>query len=129
MDSCFMQRRSAYEANVGSCDCGRLSALREAGVHWQEFDPAERATDQPLKGQTWVLTGTLQQLTRDQAKAFLIELGAKVAGSVSAKTTQVVAGEAAGSKLDKARQLGVSIMDEAAFLGTLEEMGIKVDGK
>lgn len=106
-----------------------IVALREAGVHWQEFDPAERATDQPLKGQTWVLTGTLQQLTRDQAKAFLIELGAKVAGSVSAKTTQVVAGEAAGSKLDTARQLGVSIMDEAAFLGTLEEMGIKVDGK
>lgn len=106
-----------------------IVALREAGVHWQEFDPAERAMDQPLKGQTWVLTGTLQQLTRDQAKAFLIELGAKVAGSVSAKTTQVVAGEAAGSKLDKARQLGVSIMDEAAFLGTLGEMGIKVDGK
>ena len=106
-----------------------IDALRAAGVHWQEFDPAERATDQPLKGQTWVLTGTLQQLTRDQAKAFLIDLGAKVAGSVSAKTTQVVAGEAAGSKLDKARQLGVSIMDEAAFLGTLEEMGIKVDGK
>src|SRR5690606_21300684 len=106
-----------------------IVALRDAGVQWQEFDPAERATDQPLKGQTWVLTGTLQQLTRDQAKAFLIELGAKVAGSVSAKTTQVVAGEAAGSKLDKARQLGVSIMDEAAFLGTLEEMGIKVDGK
>ena len=82
----------------------------------------------PLMGQTWVLTGTLESMGRDDAKARLEALGAKVAGSVSAKTTRVVAGEAAGSKLDKARQLGVSIMDEAAFLGTLEEMGIKVDG-
>ena len=62
--------------------------------------PQQRAVHSPLAGQTWVLTGTLEQLTRDEAKARLQALGAKVAGSVSAKTTQVVAGPGAGSKLD-----------------------------
>src|SRR5699024_1187976 len=78
-------------------------------------DQAEQPAERPLEGQTWVLTGTLGQLTRDQAKERLEALGAKVAGSVSKKTTQVVAGEAAGSKLDKARDLGVPVMDEDDF--------------
>ena len=76
----------------------------------------------PLAGQTWVLTGTLEQMTRDEAKARLQALGAKVAGSVSAKTTQVVAGPGAGSKLDKASELGVPVMDEVAFIQKLDEL-------
>jgi DNA ligase (NAD+) len=74
----------------------------------------------PLAGQTWVLTGTLEQLTRNDAKALLIGLGAKVAGSVSAKTHQVVAGPGAGSKLAKALELDVPVMDEAQFIAFLE---------
>ncbi len=80
----------------------------------------------PLDGQTMVLTGTLQQLSRDAAKARLEALGAKVAGSVSKKTSVVVAGAEAGSKLDKAQELGVPVWDEAqllALLGELEGQG------
>lgn len=78
----------------------------------------------PLVGQVWVLTGTLEQLTRDEAKAALQQLGAKVAGSVSAKTSMVIAGEAAGSKLDKAQSLGIAIEDEAFLLKVLTEHGV-----
>jgi DNA ligase (NAD+) len=77
----------------------------------------------PLEGQTVVLTGTLSSLTRDEAKARLEALGAKVAGSVSKKTSFVVAGEAAGSKLDKAQELGVEIWDEARLQEFLAERG------
>ncbi|MDF1780282.1 MAG: NAD-dependent DNA ligase LigA [Alcanivoracaceae bacterium] len=104
-----------------------IQALRDAGVTWEEFDPAEASEPQPLTGQTWVLTGSLSVLTRDKAKEYLLALGAKVAGSVSAKTTQVVAGDAAGSKLEKATKLGVSVMDEAAFIDKLKELGITLD--
>jgi DNA ligase (NAD+) len=93
-----------------------IDALLAAGVRWPA--PA-RATGAPLKGQTWVLTGTLEQMTRDEAKARLIALGAKVASSVSAKTTQVVAGPGAGSKLDRATALGIPVLDEAQFLQQL----------
>ncbi|MDS1309997.1 MULTISPECIES: NAD-dependent DNA ligase LigA [Marinobacter] len=96
-----------------------LQALRAAGVEWQE---AHITTgERPLQGQTWVLTGTLSGLTRDEARAKLESLGAKVAGSVSKKTSCVVAGEAAGSKLTKAEQLGVQVMDEAALVDMLKE--------
>ena len=82
--------------------------------------PAEVATVAlPLEGQSAVLTGTLQGLTREQAKARLEALGAKVSGSVSKKTSFVVAGEAAGSKLDKARELDVPVWDEAQLLALL----------
>jgi DNA ligase (NAD+) len=74
-----------------------------------------------LDGQTVVLTGTLSSLTRDEATSRLEALGAKVAGSVSKKTRFVVAGEAAGSKLDKATELGVEIWDEARLLEFLSE--------
>jgi DNA ligase (NAD+) len=73
----------------------------------------------PLAGKTVVLTGSLSALTRDEAGARLEALGAKVAGSVSKKTSLVVAGEAAGSKLDKARELGIDVWDEAALLAFL----------
>ena len=77
-----------------------------------EGEPAAAAR-LPLAGQTFVLTGTLPTLSRDEAKAMLVAAGAKVAGSVSKKTHCVVAGAEAGNKLDKARELGVPVIDEA----------------
>jgi DNA ligase (NAD+) len=88
-----------------------IERLRAAGVTWPRIDSANEIL--PLAGQTWVLTGTLETLTREEAKARLEALGAKVAGSVSKKTTRVVAGPGAGSKLDKARELGIEVWDEA----------------
>jgi len=96
-----------------------LDDLIEVGVTWEEEDVDDRPT--PLDGQTWVLTGTLESMTRDEGKARLQALGAKVAGSVSKKTTCLVAGEAAGSKLTKAEQLGVEVVDEATFVQRLAE--------
>lgn len=96
-----------------------VSQLLEAGLDWHE--EAVAARPQPLAGQSWVLTGTLESLTRDEGKARLQALGAKVAGSVSKKTAAVVAGEAAGSKLAKAEELGVEVLDEATFLARLDE--------
>ena len=100
-------------------NCETLDALREAGVKWQEEEVT--ASAKPLQGQTWVLTGTLSELTRDEAREKLEALGAKVASSVSKKTTCVVAGEAAGSKLVKAEQLGVQVLEETSLLNMLEE--------
>lgn len=88
-----------------------IEQLRAAGVTWAESEPAEIAT-LPLAGKTFVLTGTLPTLSRDEAKAMLEAQGAKVAGSVSAKTDYVVAGAEAGSKLAKAESLGVPVLDE-----------------
>lgn len=94
--------------------------LRDFGMHWECETQTEIAAEaQPLMGQTWVLTGTLEQMSRDQAKARLLALGAKVSGSVSGKTHTVVAGPGAGSKLAKAEQLGVPVLDENAFLEQL----------
>jgi len=95
-----------------------VEQLRAAGVSWPEGEPAERAP-QPLLGKTFVLTGTFPTLKRDEAKAMLEAAGAKVAGSVSKKTDYVVAGEEAGSKLDKAQELGVAVIDEAQMLALL----------
>jgi DNA ligase (NAD+) len=81
------------------------------------------ATESPLSGQTVVLTGSMESLSRDEAKDRLEALGAKVSGSVSKKTSFVVAGEAAGSKLDKATELGVEVWDEARLLALLAEHG------
>jgi DNA ligase (NAD+) len=97
-----------------------VEQLRAAGITWDEHEGAAAdATPKPLAGQTVVLTGTLPTLTRDQAKAMLEAAGAKVAGSVSKKTAYVVAGAEAGSKLDKARKLGVTVLDEAGLLALL----------
>jgi DNA ligase (NAD+) len=92
-----------------------IEKIIEAGVNWEDEDNVP-AGQQMLAGQTWVLTGTLQHMPRDEAKAFLESLGAKVAGSVSKKTSCVVAGQDAGSKLAKAESLGVKVIDEATFL-------------
>ena len=97
-----------------------ITALRAAGVHWKEGAP-QRAVDGPLAGQTVVLTGGLESMSRDEAGAKLEALGAKVSGSVSKKTSFVVAGEAAGTKLAKAQELGVDIWDEARLIAFLAE--------
>lgn len=95
-----------------------IQGLAEAGVQWQSAERTARA-ESPLNGKKVVLTGTLSQMTRDQAKESLEALGAKVVGSVSAKTDYLVAGEAAGSKRDKAEKLQVEILDEDEFLQLL----------
>lgn len=91
-----------------------IAALREAGVHWDESGPTEAASG-ALVGKTLVLTGTLPTMTRDEAKALIEAHGGKVAGSVSKKTSYVVAGAEAGSKRVKAEELGVVILDEDAL--------------
>lgn len=96
--------------------------LQQAGVTWPAIEVVAQE-DLPLAGQTWVLTGTLESLSRNVAKQRLIALGAKVAGSVSAKTTVVVAGPGAGSKLEKAQALGIEVRTEAELLVLLESSG------
>ncbi|WP_201607085.1 NAD-dependent DNA ligase LigA [Psychrobacter okhotskensis] len=97
-----------------------ITALREAGVHW---DKVEQVVSEglPLDGQTWVITGALDSMARDEAKAKLQALGAKVSGSISAKTTALLAGDKAGSKLTKAEKLGVKIVGEEEFLALVAE--------
>ncbi|KQM75465.1 NAD-dependent DNA ligase LigA [Xylophilus sp. Leaf220] len=95
-----------------------VEQLRACGIHWPEGPPAERKA-LPLAGKTFVLTGTLPTLSREDAKALLEAAGAKVAGSVSKKTDYVVAGEEAGSKLEKAQALGVEVLDEAGMQALL----------
>ncbi|MDN3517651.1 NAD-dependent DNA ligase LigA [Aquisalimonas lutea] len=107
---------------------GELAAmdtlLADKHLHWASDRSRARvrggAAQRPLAGKTFVLTGTLQEMTRDDAKARIEALGGKVAGSVSGRTDYVVAGEAAGSKRDRAEQLGVTILDEAAFRQLLD---------
>ena len=99
-----------------------IEQLRAAGVTWPEHEPAPPsvvAPVGPLAGKTLVLTGTLPTLSRDEATALVIAAGGKVSGSVSKKTDYVVAGEEAGSKLDKARTLGVPVLDEAGLQALL----------
>lgn len=95
-----------------------IEQLRAAGVHWEESEPEQRVT--PLAGKTFVLTGTLPNLKRDEAQSLIEAAGGKVAGSVSKKTSYVVAGEEAGSKLAKAEELGIPVLDEPALLKLLE---------
>ncbi len=99
-----------------------VEQLRACGVTWPEGAPVERAP-QVLAGKTVVLTGTLPTLSRDAAKDMLEAAGAKVAGSVSKKTSYVVAGEDAGSKLARAQELGVPVLDEAGMLALLQHTG------
>lgn len=97
-----------------------VAQLRACGLRWEEGPPAERAP-QLLTGKTVVLTGTLPNLSRDDAKAMLEAAGAKVAGSVSPKTSYVVAGAEAGSKLEKALALGIPVLDEAGLLALIHD--------
>ncbi len=93
-----------------------VNALQENGVHWPDLEPQEVDEDGVFFGKTVVVTGTLPDMTRDEAKALVVSLGGKVTGSVSKKTDYLVYGEKAGSKLAKAEQLGVETLDADAFL-------------
>jgi len=98
-----------------------VARLRELGVHWPPMDRAREPQAGPLTGRTFVLTGTLPDLSRSRARERIEALGGKVTSSVSKKTDYVVAGEAAGSKLRKARELGIRVLDPAAFRELLEK--------
>jgi len=100
-----------------------IGELEAAGLHWQALESNEG--EQPLAGQIWVLTGALG-MPRARAKTLLESLGARVSGSVSAKTTFVLAGEAAGAKLRKAESLGVEVVDEEAFRTLLQSHGVSL---
>ena len=97
-----------------------IARLMAAGVHWPLPLPRTR---QPLTGESWVLTGTLTQFSREQATQHLQALGARVSGSISAKTRALVAGEKAGSKFDKAQKLGVRILNEDEFIQLMQSYG------
>ena len=97
-----------------------IDGLRQAGMAWPETDGTASADPLPLAGKTFVLTGTLPTLSRDDAKEMIESQGGKVAGSVSKKTDWLVAGTEAGSKLAKAESLGVAVIDEAALLALLD---------
>ena len=96
-----------------------IQALQQQGVHWPDLPPAAPAGADPLAGKTFVLTGTLATLTREEAQEALLARGAKVSASVSKKTSYLVAGAEAGSKLTKARELNVPVLDEAELLKLL----------
>jgi DNA ligase (NAD+) len=98
-----------------------IEQLRAAGVAWPEGPPAAKPAAGPFAGRIVVLTGTLAAMSRDEAKERVEGLGGKVTGSVSKKTDFVVAGEEAGSKLDKAKELGVTVLDEEKFLRMLDD--------
>jgi DNA ligase (NAD+) len=115
----------ALQTFVGDADGQTLFARSNEALRLLRANAATDENDvaAPLEGKTFVLTGTLTTLTRDAAKEKLEMLGAKIAGSVSKKTNVVVAGESAGSKLDKAHELGVDIWDEARLLAFLSDHG------
>ena len=110
----------AYEFFRAPHNIEVIDSLRAAGVHWDKVEQ-KAPSDLPLDGQTWVITGALSSMARDEAKAKLQALGAKVSGSISAKTTALLAGEKAGSKMAKAEKLGVKVVGEEEFLEMLEE--------
>jgi len=97
-----------------------VQRLLEAGIHW---DAPIAPTRQPLNGESWVITGTLSQMGRDEATQMLQALGARVSGSISSKTKCLVAGEKAGSKLEKAEKLGIQVMNEQEFIALMADYG------
>jgi len=114
--------RSLVEFFANARNRQTVESLVAAGINWPAPAAMSASADeQVLTGKTYVLTGTLSDMTRDQAKARLTALGAKVSSSVSGKTTALVAGESAGSKLAKAEKLGVPVLDEAGLRKLLGE--------
>ena len=110
----------AYEFFRAPHNIEVINALLAAGVYWDKVEQ-KASSDLPLDGQTWVITGALSSMARDEAKAKLQALGAKVSGSISAKTTALLAGEKAGSKMAKAEKLGVKVVGEEEFLAMLKD--------
>jgi DNA ligase (NAD+) len=98
-----------------------IGALRKAGVRWPEHTGRRRVSSGPLSGKTFVLTGTLADMTRDEAKASIQALGGKVSGSVSKKTDFLVVGDGPGSKLAEAQKLGITQLEESAFKRLLKQ--------
>ena len=98
-----------------------ITALQESGVHWSETEPQQNPAAGPLSGKTFVITGTLPSMTRDEAKQAIQAHGGKVTGSVSKKTSYVVYGEKAGSKLEKALNLGVATLSEKELMQLLPD--------
>ncbi|MCH7538461.1 MAG: NAD-dependent DNA ligase LigA [Proteobacteria bacterium] len=96
-----------------------VTRLQDSGVYWPESDPVVLSEDGPLAGKTFVITGTLVDMTRDQAKKFIQSAGGRVTGSISRKTDYLIAGEKAGSKLTKARKLDVAIIDTDELLSLI----------
>ena len=99
-----------------------IERLQSSGVTWPIIEPSQDDSSKPLLGEIYVLTGGLEQMSRNEAKAKLISLGAKVVGSVSKNTSCVVAGPGAGSKLTKAEELGIKILDEEGFILRIDEL-------
>lgn len=110
----------AYEFFRAPHNIDVIESLRKAGVHWDKVTQ-KASSELPLDGQTWVITGALASMARDEAKAKLQALGAKVSGSISAKTTALLAGEKAGSKMAKAEKLGVKVVGEDEFLALVSD--------
>jgi DNA ligase (NAD+) len=105
-----------------------VEQLRAAGIQWDEGQGIHGDAARPLVGMTLVLTGTLATLSRDEARDLIESAGGKVAGSVSKKTHFVVAGAEAGSKLDKARELGVPVLDEEGLRALLADRAAAPSG-
>ena len=117
---------AANVARFFSSASGRdfVKRLKRAGVNPEARAPRRANTTGPFAGKTFVLTGTLESLTREDASRGIQEAGGKVTSSVSSKTSAVVAGSDPGSKLDKARALGVEVWDETRLLGALKKAGV-----
>ena len=101
-----------------------VQKLLDAGICWPAVEVSARESEKPLEGRTYVLTGTLSTMGRNEAKVYLQDLGATVSGSVSAKTFALVAGENAGSKLTKAESFGIPVLDEENLIDLLKEFGV-----
>ena len=98
-----------------------IKSLIDSGLTWKESKPSPKKADGPLSGKTFVLTGTLSSMTRDEAKEKIQAAGGKVTGTVSRKTDFVVYGDKAGSKLTKAQNLGIETIDDASFQKILSD--------